>query len=69
MAQKPTAIIKIQVPAGKANPSPPIGPALSQHGVSIMEFCKEFNARSKDLESGMKVPVVLSVLRIKVLSL
>lgn len=61
VAQQPTAIIKIQVPAGKANPSPPIGPALSQHGVPIMDFCKEFNAKSKDLEPGMKVPVVISV--------
>jgi large subunit ribosomal protein L11 len=62
---EPTAIIKIQVPAGKANPSPPIGPALSQHGIPIMDFCKDFNARTKDMEVGLKLPVVVSVFKDK----
>ena len=53
--------IKLQVPAGKANPSPPVGPALGQHGVNIMEFCKAFNAQTQNLEKGMPVPVVITV--------
>ena len=61
MAKKVEAYIKLQVPAGKANPSPPVGPALGQHGVNIMEFCKAFNAETQDLESGMPVPVVITV--------
>lgn len=62
MAKKVTKYIKLQVPAGQANPSPPIGPALGQHGVNIMEFCKAFNARTqKDVEPGMKLPVVITV--------
>ena len=61
MAKKVQAYIKLQVPAGKANPSPPVGPALGQHGVNIMEFCKAFNAETQDLESGMPVPVVITV--------
>ena len=62
MAKKVTGFIKLQVPAGKANPSPPIGPALGQHGVNIMEFCKSFNAKTqKDFEPGMKLPVVITV--------
>ena len=65
MRPEPTAIIKIQVPAGKANPSPPIGPALSQHGIPIMDFCKDFNARTKDMEVGLKLPVVVSVFKDK----
>ncbi|MBW1989803.1 MAG: 50S ribosomal protein L11 [Deltaproteobacteria bacterium] len=60
MAKKVLAQIKLQVPAGKANPSPPIGPALGQHGVNIMEFCKAFNARTADQE-GMIIPVVITV--------
>lgn len=60
MAKKVTGFIKLQVPAGKANPSPPVGPALGQHGVNIMQFCKEFNARTKD-QLGMIIPVVISV--------
>lgn len=61
MAKKVTAYIKLQVGAGKANPSPPVGPALGQHGVNIMEFCKAFNAQTQNLEAGAPVPVVISV--------
>lgn len=60
MAKKVTGYIKLQVPAGKANPSPPVGPALGQHGVNIMQFCKEFNARTSD-QMGMVIPVVITV--------
>ena len=60
MAKKVTALIKLQVPAGKATPAPPIGPALGQHSVNIMGFCKEFNARTAD-QAGMIIPVVISV--------
>jgi large subunit ribosomal protein L11 len=60
MAKKVVALIKLQVPAGKANPSPPIGPALGQHGVNIMDFCKAFNARTAK-EEGMIIPVVITV--------
>ncbi|MGQ4001976.1 50S ribosomal protein L11 [Francisellaceae bacterium CB300] len=59
--KKVEAIIKLQVAAGKANPSPPIGPALGQHGVNIMGFCKEFNAKTQGMEPGMPVPVEISV--------
>jgi len=61
MAKKITAYIKLQVAAGQANPSPPVGPALGQHGVNIMEFCKAFNAQSQSLEQGMPIPVVITV--------
>ena len=61
MAKKISGYIKLQVPAGKANPSPPIGPALGQHGVNIMEFCKAFNAASQSMEPGSPVPVVITV--------
>ena len=61
MAKKIDAYIKLQVPAGKANPSPPVGPALGQHGVNIMEFCKAFNAATQGLEAGMPIPVVITV--------
>lgn len=61
MAKKVKSYINLQVPAGKANPSPPIGPALGQHGVNIMEFCKAFNAQTEKLESGMPIPVVITV--------
>jgi len=61
MAKKITAYIKLQVAAGKANPSPPVGPALGQHGVNIMEFCKQFNALTQSLEQGMPIPVVITV--------
>ncbi len=61
MAKKVDAYIKLQVPASEANPSPPVGPALGQHGVNIMEFCKAFNAQTQDLEKGMPVPVVITV--------
>lgn len=61
MAKKVDAYIKLQVPANEANPSPPVGPALGQHGVNIMEFCKAFNAQTQSLEKGMPVPVVITV--------
>ena len=61
MAKKVSAYIKLQVPAGKANPSPPVGPALGQHGVNIMEFCKAFNADTADVEPGLPIPVVITV--------
>ena len=61
MAKKVAAYIKLQVPAGAANPSPPVGPALGQHGVNIMEFCKAFNAKTQSMESGMPIPVVITV--------
>ena len=61
MAKKVQAYIKLQVAAGKANPSPPVGPALGQHGVNIMEFCKAFNAQTQGMEAGMPVPVVITV--------
>jgi large subunit ribosomal protein L11 len=60
MAKKIVGFIKLQVPAGKANPSPPIGPALGQRGLNIMEFCRAFNARTADLEIGMPIPVVIT---------
>jgi len=61
MAKEVTKIVKLQVPAGKANPAPPVGPALGQAGVNIMEFCKAFNARTQEMENGMPIPVVISV--------
>ena len=61
MAKKITGYIKLQVPAGTANPSPPIGPALGQRGVNIMEFCKAFNAATNDLEKGMPIPTIITV--------
>ncbi|ABE57772.1 MULTISPECIES: 50S ribosomal protein L11 [Chromohalobacter] len=61
MAKKVQAYIKLQVAAGKANPSPPVGPALGQHGVNIMEFCKAFNAETQDIEPGLPTPVVITV--------
>ena len=61
MAKKITAYIKLQVPAGKANPSPPVGPALGQRGVNIMEFCKAFNAATQEIEPGLPTPVVITV--------
>ena len=60
MAKKVTGSIKLQVPAGQANPSPPIGPALGQAGLNIMEFCKQFNARTQKMEPGMPIPVVIT---------
>jgi len=61
MAKKVDTLIKLQVAAGAANPSPPVGPALGQHGVNIMEFCKAFNAETQDMEKGMPIPVVITV--------
>jgi large subunit ribosomal protein L11 len=60
MAKKVTGQIKLQIPAGQANPAPPVGPALGQHGVNIMGFCKEFNARTKN-DAGLVIPVVITV--------
>lgn len=60
MAKKVVTLVKLQVPAGNANPSPPVGPALGQHGVNIMEFCKQFNAKTADQE-GMIIPVVITI--------
>jgi len=61
MAKKVAAYIKLQVPAGQANPSPPVGPALGQHGVNIMEFCKAFNAKTQEVENGLPIPVIITV--------
>ena len=61
MAKKVEAYIKLQVPAGQANPSPPVGPALGQHGVNIMDFCKAFNAQTQSVEQGLPIPVVITV--------
>jgi large subunit ribosomal protein L11 len=61
MAKKVQGYVKLQVPAGAANPSPPIGPALGQQGVNIMEFCKQFNAQTQKLEKGLPIPVVITV--------
>jgi large subunit ribosomal protein L11 len=60
MAKKVTAMIKLQIPAGKANPAPPVGPALGQHGVNIMEFCKQFNARTQKLGDDV-IPIIITV--------
>lgn len=61
MAKKITGYIKLQIPAGEANPSPPVGPALGQRGVNIMEFCKAFNAATQKMEPGMPIPVIITV--------
>jgi large subunit ribosomal protein L11 len=61
MAKKVNAYVKLQVAAGKANPSPPVGPALGQHGVNIMDFCKQFNAQTQQMEPGLPIPVVITV--------
>ena len=68
MAKKIEAYIKLQVPAGQANPSPPVGPALGQHGLNIMEFCKAFNAETQGMEQGMPVPVIITVFADKTFS-
>ena len=60
MAKKVAGRLKLQVPAGKANPSPPVGPALGQRGINIMEFCKAFNARTQDMEAGQPTPVIVT---------
>ena len=69
MAKKIETYIKLQVPAGQANPSPPVGPALGQHGLNIMDFCKAFNAQTQNLEPGLPVPVIIRFLVIRVLLL
>ena len=61
MAKKVQGYIKLQIPAGQANPSPPVGPALGQQGVNIMEFCKAFNAQTQSLEKGLPIPVIITV--------
>jgi len=61
MAKKVKTQIKLQIPAGAANPAPPVGPALGQHGVNIMQFCNEFNAKTKNMEQGMIIPLILTV--------
>lgn len=61
MAEKIDACVKLQIPAGQANPSPPVGPALGQHGLNIMDFCKVFNAQTQNMEQGLPVPVVITV--------
>src|SRR6188508_3466996 len=61
MAKKVQAYVKLQIPAGQANPSPPVGPALGQQGVNIMEFCKQFNAQTQKLEKGLPIPTVITV--------
>ena len=61
MAKKVKTLIKLQIPAGAANPAPPVGPALGQHGVNIMDFCKQFNERTKNQENGMIIPAVITV--------
>ena len=61
MAKKITGYISLQIPAGEAKPSPPVGPALGQHGVNIMEFCKAFNAKTQDMERGLPIPVKITV--------
>lgn len=66
--KKVTAIIKLQIPAGQANPSPPVGPALGQAGVPIMEFCKQFNAKTAKMEQGLIIPVIISVYQDKTFS-
>lgn len=67
MAKKIVGFIKLQVPAGKANPSPPIGPALGQRGLNIMEFCKAFNAQTQGVEPGLPLPVVITLLQTRAL--
>lgn len=69
MAKKIVGYVKLQVPAGKANPSPPIGPALGQRGLNIMEFCKTFNARTQQMEKGMPIPVIITYYQDKSFSL
>jgi large subunit ribosomal protein L11 len=61
MAKKVKTQIKLQIPAGQANPAPPVGPALGQHGVNIMQFCNEFNAKTKNMEQGMVIPLVMTI--------
>ena len=65
MAKKVAGYIKLQVPAGQANPSPPVGPALGQHGVNIMEFCKAFNAQTQGVEPGLPIPVIITVYAVR----
>ena len=64
MAKKVVAVVKLQIQAGKANPAPPVGPALGQHGVNIMQFCKEYNARTQG-QAGMVIPEVMEVVKSK----
>ena len=68
MAKRVTGLIKLEIPAGQANPAPPVGPALGQHGVNMMDFCKQFNANTKDMASGLTIPVVITVYHDKTFS-
>jgi large subunit ribosomal protein L11 len=68
MAKKATGLIKLQIPAGQANPAPPVGPSLGQHGVNIMDFCKQFNARTKEMPGGLIIPVIITVYHDKTIS-
>jgi len=68
MAKKATGLIKLQIPAGQANPAPPVGPALGQHGVNIMDFCKQFNAKTKEMPGGLIIPVIITVYQNKTIS-
>jgi large subunit ribosomal protein L11 len=68
MAKKVTGLIKLQIPAGQANPAPPVGPALGQHGLNMMDFCKQFNAKTKDMAGGLIIPAVITVYHDKTFS-
>jgi large subunit ribosomal protein L11 len=68
MAKRAIGMIKLQIPAGQANPAPPVGPALGQHGVNIMDFCKQFNAQTKEMPGGLIIPAVITVYHDKTIS-
>ena len=68
MAKKTVGLIKLQIPAGQASPAPPVGPALGQHGLNIMDFCKQFNAKTNEMPSGLIIPVVITVYHDKTIS-
>ncbi len=68
MAKKAVGLIKLQIPAGQASPAPPVGPALGQHGLNIMDFCKQFNAKTKEMPGGLIIPVVITVYHDKTIS-
>ncbi len=68
MARRAVGLIKLQIPAGQASPAPPVGPALGQHGLNIMDFCKQFNAKTKEMPGGLIIPVVITVYHNKTIS-
>jgi large subunit ribosomal protein L11 len=68
MAKRAVGLIKLQIPAGQASPAPPVGPALGQHGLNIMDFCKQFNAKTKEMPGGLIIPVVITVYHDKTIS-